>query len=259
MIYLYIVFNFLKKFVIRLIILLILLIPAGIITFNACKHSPEDIVIPDPDPDPDPDPTGIPCDPDTVYFENNILPLFLSSCALSECHDAQTAQDGVNLTSYQSAMNSGEIKPFQPWDSDLYEVLVEDDPDKRMPPPPASPLTADQINMIYTWIAQGALNNRCDSDDCDSVNVTFSQTVWPIIQNNCLGCHSGPTPNGGISLAGYNEVKTAGSIAPGNYGSLVGTITWDAGNTNMPQNGNQLPDCSIAQINKWIADGMPDN
>jgi hypothetical protein len=239
----------------RLVFLLMLLLPAVVITFNACKHSPEDIVMPDPDPDP----TGIPCDPDTVYFENDVLPLFLSSCGISGCHNAESAQDGVVLISYQSIMQTGDVKPFEPWDSDIIEVITEDDLDKRMPPPPASPLTADQINTIYTWIAQGALNNRCDSEDCDSVNVTFSQTVWPIIQNNCLGCHSGPAPNGGISLAGYNEVKSAGSIAPGIYGSLVGTITWAAGNANMPQNGNQLPDCSIAQINKWIADGMPDN
>jgi hypothetical protein len=235
---------------------LLVLLPLSILMLIGCKHNPEDIIIPA---GPDPDPAGIPCNPDTVYFQNDILPLFLSSCALSGCHDAQTAQDGVNLTSFQDAMNSGEIKPFKPWDSDLYEVLIEDDSDKRMPPPPASPLTQDQIAMIYTWIAQGALNNYCDEDDCDSVNVTFAQTVWPIIQNNCLGCHNDNLPNGGINLNGYNNVIVAGSVPPGSYGSLEGVVTWASGNMPMPQTGSKLPDCSIAQIKKWIADGMPDN
>ena len=27
----------------------------------------------------------------------------------------------------------------------------------------------------------------------------------------------------------------------------------------MPENGQQLSDCKIAQIRKWINDGMPDN
>ena len=31
-----------------------------------------------------------PCDPSKVYFVNDVLPIFLSSCAYSGCHDAAT-------------------------------------------------------------------------------------------------------------------------------------------------------------------------
>lgn len=207
---------------------------------------------------PEPPPVGIPCDPDTFYFQNEILPLLQSSCAMTGCHDPGSAQEGVILNSYLNVINTGEVEPFSPLSSKLYEVLIEDEPEDRMPPPPRS-LTTQQKQSIYGWIAQGALNNYCEDLDCDSINVTFSQTVWPVIQTRCYGCHSGTNPSGGISLANYNNVKTAGAKPAGTYGSLLGTIMWYGGNVPMPKNGNQLSDCNIAQIKKWIEDGMPDN
>ncbi|MBN2172620.1 MAG: cytochrome c [Bacteroidales bacterium] len=202
---------------------------------------------------------GISCDPDTIYFQNDVLPLLQSSCGIAGCHDQQSAQDGVVLTSYLSVMQTAGVVPFDPQESEIYEVITENDPDDRMPPPPAAPLNSDQIQIIYKWIAQGALNNYCDQEDCDSVNVIFSETVFPIIQNKCYGCHSGSNPSGGISLTNYNQVKAQASIPVGSPGSLLGAITWANGNTPMPQNGNQLSECNIAQIRNWIDDGMPDN
>jgi mono/diheme cytochrome c family protein len=202
---------------------------------------------------------GIPCDPDTIYFQNDVLPLLQSSCGVAGCHDQQSAQDGVILTSYQAVMQTAGVVPFDPLESEIYEVITENDPDKRMPPPPSAPLNTDQINLIYKWIAQGALNNYCEQEECDSLNVTFSGTVFPIIQNNCYGCHSGSNPGGGISLTNYNQVKAQASIPVGSPGSLLGAITWANGNIPMPQNGSQLSECNIAQIRKWINDGMPDN
>jgi mono/diheme cytochrome c family protein len=202
---------------------------------------------------------GISCDPDTAYFENDILPLLQSSCGIVGCHDPESAQDGVILTSYFYVIQTAGIEPFQPGESEIYEVITETDPDKRMPLPPNAPLTSDQKNLIYTWIAQGALNNYCEQEHCDSVNVTFTGTVFPIIQNNCYGCHSGASPGGGILLTDYNQVKSQGATPHGTYGSLLGAVTWASGNIPKPQNGNKLSACDIAQIRKWIVDGMPDN
>lgn len=202
---------------------------------------------------------GIPCDPDTAYFQNEVLPLLQSSCGVTGCHDPGTATERVILTSYNFIMQTTEVVPGQPWESEIYKAIMEDDPEDRMPPPPQQPLTSGQKELIYKWIAQGALNNYCDGEDCDSVNVTYSQTVWPIIQNACFGCHSGANPSGGISLTSYDQVKASGSISPGNPGSLLGVVAWANGNVPMPKNGFQLSDCKIAQINKWIQDGMPNN
>ncbi|MHC1707664.1 MAG: c-type cytochrome domain-containing protein [Bacteroidales bacterium] len=216
----------------------------------SCKHEP----LPGPEGQ---DTTNNPiistnCDPDTVYFQNDILPLIQSSCAKSGCHDAATQADGVYLGTYASIMNTGKIKPGNPNDSELYEVITENDPDKIMPPPPNQPFSQAQINLIYTWIQQGAKNNQCNNQACDSVNVTFSGQIFPMIQASCLGCHSGGNPGGGISLGGYNDIKN-------NATAILGSISWASGFTAMPQNGSKLSPCKIAQFNRWIQLGTPNN
>jgi len=205
------------------------------------------------------DPGGIPCDPDTVYFQNDVLPLLQSSCGIAGCHDPITAEGEVILTSYYYVMQTADVVPFEPWESDLWEKIEDDFQSNRMPPPPTPPLNQDQKDIIYNWILQGALDNYCDQEDCDSINVTFSEIVFPIIQNGCFGCHSGADPGGGILLTNHAEIAALGAIEPGNTGSLLGAITWTSGNIPMPENGAQLSDCKIAQIRKWIDDGMPDN
>jgi hypothetical protein len=118
-----------------------------------CRHEPEFV-----------NTNGKPCDPDTVYFERDLLPLLLSSCAKAGCHDAATARDGVILDSYANVIATGDVKPGNPDGSDLYEVLVEDRPEKRMPPPPLPALSNDQIAMVRKWILQGAKNLTCDDE-----------------------------------------------------------------------------------------------
>lgn len=202
---------------------------------------------------------GIPCDPDTIYFQNEVLPLLISSCGVAGCHDPQTHSDGVILTSYDKIIETGEVVPFNPRESKIWEVIADDFQSDRMPPAPAPPLNQEQKNILFTWISQGALNNFCEEEECDTSNVSFSDDVFPVIQNNCYGCHSGGQPSGGILLTSFNEVKTAASIAPGTYGSLLGTIRHQQGNVPMPQNGPMLSECKIATIEKWVSDGMPNN
>ena len=70
------------------------------------------------------------CSPDTVYFVNDILPIIISNCAQSGCHDADAREDGVQLTDYDNIIETGKVEPGDPNDSELYEVLVESDPKK---------------------------------------------------------------------------------------------------------------------------------
>ncbi len=209
------------------------------------------------EPGPDPDPEH-PCDPDTIYFEMDVLPILNTSCAKSGCHDA-TAEEGIRLDSYAAVMASDVIKPFDPEDSDLWEEINETDPDKIMPPPPNTPLNAAQKEIIRKWIAQGAQNLFCD-EMCDTANVTFSGIIWPqIIQKNCYGCHNGSAASGGIHLENHSQIAAAASIPAGQPGSLWGAVTHASGNSPMPKNQQMLSDCKIEQIRKWIEAGTPNN
>lgn len=194
-----------------------------------------------------------PCDPDTVYFQNQVLPLIISSCATTGCHDKLTGEQEVLLIDYASIIHYGKIKPGDPYDSELYEKIIDTDPDDMMPPPPKAPLTQEQKDMIKKWIEQGAKENAC-TEDCDTSNVTYSGTIWPMIENNCYGCHSGANPSGNILLVDYASV-----VAVANSGKLYGAVSHSPGYVAMPKNAPKLSDCKIDQIRIWIENGKPNN
>ncbi|HRY97711.1 MAG TPA: hypothetical protein P5550_01510 [Bacteroidales bacterium] len=221
-----------------------------ILLLSQCRHDPSFVA----EPDPGPNPNENPCDPDSVYFDNEVLPILQSSCALSGCHDPATAQEGIVLTSYESLLNSDVIVPGDPGDSELYEKITEGDPEKVMPPPPSAPLTPEQIEVIRKWISQGARNNACEGGACDSTAASFSQNIFPLIQDHCYGCHSGASPQAGVSLTSHASIAAVAAS-----GRLLGAITHSPGYAAMPQNGNKLSDCQIAQVRKWITDGTPNN
>lgn len=203
------------------------------------ENNPDDIVIVDDS-----------CDPNKVFFVNDVLPIINSNCALSGCHGGGSAQDGVDLSSYNGILQ--QITIGNAINSDLYEAITDNNPEDVMPPSPNNPLTTDQIATIKDWINQGATNEECT--DCDLTNVTYAQSVWPIIQNSCTGCHSGASPQGNLSLTNYNEVV---QIAANGY--LSGVINHASGFVAMPYNAQQLSECKIDIIEDWINQGYPNN
>lgn len=191
------------------------------------------------------------CDPDLVYFQRDVLPILVSSCAKSGCHDVTAHQDGVILTDYANVMQTGDVRPGNPEGSDLYEAITETNPSKRMPRPPNPRLTNEQIALIRKWIEQGANDLTCDEGNiCDDSLVTYSGTVVPIFETHCYGCHNPTFISGGVVLTNYNTVASlAGS------GKLRGVISHTPGFIKMPQGGNKLSDCHIQKIKKWVDAG----
>ena len=194
-----------------------------------------------------------PCNPNTVYFQTQVLPILISNCAKSGCHNQADHKKGVVLDTYSNVMATGDIESGKPNNSKIYKSIIASDPDDIMPAPPAAGLSSIQINIIYKWIDQGALNNSC-SGNCDTTNVTFSGTIFPLIQNSCLGCHSGASAGGQIDLSNYQNI----SIVTQN-GKLYGAVNHNSGFLPMPKGGNKLQDCKIDQIRIWIQNGSLNN
>lgn len=91
---------------------------------------------------------------------------------------------------------------------------------------------------------------------CDDIEVTFSVTVTTILQP-CQQCHSNSqasSAGSGIKLQDYTDVMTVV-----NNGKLMGSINHANGFVPMPDGGGKLPDCEIAQLQKWIDSGSPNN
>jgi hypothetical protein len=223
------------------------LIAASSVLYLACRHEPPA------QPKQEPVPVvAASCSPDTVYFVRDILPILQGNCAMNGCHNSQSKKDGVDLSTYQRVMATADIRPFQPEESDMYEVIMENRPDKRMPPPPSPALSLEQKAKIEKWIRQGALHNDCKS--CDTLQVSFSRVISPLIQAACLGCHQQANPSGGIRLDSYDAIK-----AHALSGALYGSVSGQSAYVRMPFMQSALPECNQQQIKRWVEEGAPNN
>ncbi len=227
----------------------------------ACKHDPIVDTTPDPpvvDPvDTVPDGTGmgVPCDPDSVYFRNTILPILVANCTQSGCHNSVDQTEGIVLTSYEQLMSTVEGVTLTDWhENKLVRAITETDPEKRMPQVPNPTLTPAQIAQIQTWVSQGAQNNACNESfgGCETSGVTYANFFQPLVQAKCQGCHSGASAQGGVVLAHYNGAKTV-ALNGKLYAAITRTSNW------MPNGGAKLDDCTQDKIKAWIDAGAPEN
>lgn len=199
---------------------------------------------------------GIPCDTNLVYFSRDVLPILVSNCAKSGCHDAATHEEGVIMTNFNNVFNTGKVKPYDLNKSKMYKAIITTQGEERMPPAPDPRLSSDQIALIGKWIQQGAKDLTCDeaTTTCDTTAVSYASFIVPVLKTYCIGCHSGQTPEGGLSFTSYSTVKAVAL-----NGKLVGSITWAAGYNAMPKESNKLSDCKINKIKAWVNNGAQNN
>jgi hypothetical protein len=195
---------------------------------------------------------GSDCDPDSVYFTNTILPIIQSNCQHEGCHGTVDPADDIVLETYDQIVAGDFIVPGSLDNSEIYELITENDPDDIMPQAPYEPLSQDEIDLIADWILQGAPNNSCDA--CDTTNVTFSGVIGPFVALQCESCHSGSDPDGGLLLTNYAEIS-----ASANTQEFLDQILVQNGAVGMPYNNAPMAQCRIDQLLKWIEDGTPNN
>lgn len=117
--------------------------------------------------------------------------------------------------------------------------------------------------LLITFLGTLLLATGCYYDNeedlypqtaCDTANITFSATVYPIFQSSCSQCHNNVSPSASIDLSSYD-----GIVAAVNTGRLLGAINQESGFSPMPKNSDKLSACFISQISIWINNGMPNN
>ena len=181
---------------------------------------------------------------DQVCFNTQILPLIVSNCATSGCHDAKSREDGYELTSYKTITSKG-INISKPLSSKLYQVMMDSGKDRM---PPSTPLSKAQTDLFLKWIQQGAKETICNVS-VDTANVTFSKSVKPMLDTYCVGCHKTGAASGSVLLDSYTGVK----IYVDNQ-RLFGTMSAQQGYSLMPPTG-KLTDCQLLVVQKWILQG----
>jgi hypothetical protein len=88
---------------------------------------------------------------------------------------------------------------------------------------------------------------------CDTTNVTYSQTIAPIMSNNCNSCHWSGAGIGVITID-YTNLN----IIVAN-GKLSKSVNWTGGAIPMPLGGQKLSSCDLDKITKWINNGALNN
>jgi hypothetical protein len=89
-----------------------------------------------------------------VSFHEEILPIFVSNCAMSGCHDTLSAKGDYVLDSYDGIMDG--IKPGKPMQSSIF-LSINGNGEEMMPP--SNSLSSYQTGLIKLWIEQDAPNN----------------------------------------------------------------------------------------------------
>ncbi|TLD70306.1 DUF1553 domain-containing protein [Phragmitibacter flavus] len=91
----------------------------------------------------------------------------------------------------------------------------------------------------------------------------FEKHVRPVLANNCYECHNSHHQENGLRLDNYSGILRGSDYSvvatPGNAAAskLLKAIKHQDGVTAMPKKGDKLSDGDIANIEKWIAMGMP--
>ncbi len=183
-----------------------------------------------------------------ICFESQILPLFISNCAMPDCHDAITHEEGLRLYDYSHIISH--ISAFNPTSGSVMHSIMNG----SMPPNPYNNLSNDQIALIQQWINQGALNTTNCASTCDTTAFTYSADIAPMMGTYCNGCHSGSFPSGGINTSTHAGLQT--SV---NNGSLLGSVQHASGFSAMPKSAAKMDDCNITKIRKWIQAGALNN
>ena len=147
---------------------------------------------------------------ETISFVAKIAPLLKSQCL--GCHDAELAEADYRIDTYQHLMKRGDgsaaVIAEHPDKSKLYQVLVHEDEDLRMPAE-SDPLPDTSINLIRQWTEQGAVFDGSAEDQpltelLPEINHPPAPETYPAaIPLSALAFH--PEQNQ-LLVGGYHEI-----------------------------------------------------
>ncbi len=96
-----------------------------------------------------------------ISYSRYVQPLFNRGCAIpGGCHAGEAPAADLSFESYQQATDRvGIIVPTDPNASYIIAKIEGRAAGSRMPPPPRSALSENQIKGMRRWILEGAQNN----------------------------------------------------------------------------------------------------
>jgi hypothetical protein len=120
------------------------------------------------------------------FFETKVRPILVQRCY--ECHSGQESNGGLRLDYREGLLKGGDSGPaFQadePQGSLLLRAIRYQNADLQMPP--SGELDASEIEVLETWVAQGAFDPRADlpsgsSDKPQGMSIQDGRNFWSMM------------------------------------------------------------------------------
>ncbi|MCE2799875.1 MAG: DUF1549 domain-containing protein, partial [Planctomycetaceae bacterium] len=120
------------------------------------------------------------------FFETKVRPILVQRCY--ECHSGQESNGGLRLDYREGLLKGGDSGPAlqadEPQGSLLLCAIRYQNADLQMPP--SGKLDASEIEVLETWVAQGAVDPRADlpsgsSDKPQGMSIQDGRNFWSMM------------------------------------------------------------------------------
>jgi len=214
------------------------------------------------------------------FFAEKVRPLLQDNCY--DCHSLDNkVSGGLRVDDHAGILKGGDtgpgVVPGEPDASLVLQRVLLPESKKRMPKN-SDPLTADQIDILRTWIKNGATWSDEAPEPSAGIKLAtldtsnpaagqldfFEKKIRPIFASHCYNCHSADTkPAGGLRVDDYDGLLSGGDLGPGIVPghpeqSLVLTrILSKNPQRRMPKEGDLLTESEVSDLAAWVKNGAP--
>ncbi|WP_395746791.1 SUMF1/EgtB/PvdO family nonheme iron enzyme [Prosthecobacter sp.] len=202
-----------------------------------------------------------------IDFNKQIKPLLEGAC--THCHGEKEDKGDFRMHTLEDIKKGNEngpgLTPGDPKKSSIYTtLLLAQDEDTAMPPKKEGALEKSQIEVIKTWIEQGA---EWPSGVVleQSPRIKFEKHIQPILEQNCVSCHNPEKAKGDWVITTKKEAFSTGENAPNikpfDLTSSIYHLTTLAADEDdlMPpkKSGGPLSKEDINYLKLWVQQGAP--
>ena len=184
-------------------------------------------------------PPATPGGPTTVSYFNEVLPLWdTAGCTSASCHGGPFPSSGYDMRSYDASFGPGveaksvhacEIVPGNPATSFLLDKFQPTPQIGARMPSNRPALTAAEVELIRTWILEGAQN---DAPNTPTPTVTATPTRTPTPR---------PSPSGSVGISPTRTFTPTVSLTPNVACQQAGVICTVAGTGSAQFDGDGKP------------------
>ncbi len=202
---------------------------------------------------------------DDISWDSCVSQVFTVFC--NGCHGIVSSRGNLDLTSYDSMMESGVVVPGNPDASRLLRKLTEENHVPDFP--------LEEITRLYVWLVHGAPETTDDewvypsgepmiafnedgteeleSDDEteDATSLTWASGIAEIFEESCVSCH-GTMQLGGLDLSTYDALMDSGAVVPGNASGSNLIQKMEVGTHQATLSADKLE-----TVRNWIEAGAP--